>query len=95
MDNISLPSNDNRMIYEVKKFLSKSFDMKEMGDASYVIGTKIYQDRHKYTIGLSQESYIDKILERFRMNDCSASVAHIVNGDKFNLNHCPKNDLSI
>ena len=66
-----------------------------MCDASYDIGIKIHRDRHQGSLGLSQESYIDKILERFRMNDCSASVAHIVNGDKFNLNHCPKNDLSI
>ena len=27
------------------------------------------------------------------MKDCSPSVAPIVNGDKFNLNHFPKNDL--
>ena len=53
------------MIYEVKKFPCKSFDMKYMGDTSYVIGIKNHQDRHQGTLGLSQESYINKILERF------------------------------
>lgn len=33
------------------------------------------------------------MLERFQLKDCSPSVAPIVNGDKFNLDRCPKNDL--
>ena len=44
-------------------------------------------------MGLSQEPYINKILERFQMKDCSPSVATIVKGDMFNLNQCPKNDF--
>ena len=93
VDDILLASNDKGMIHEVKQFLFKSFDMKDMGDASYVIGIKIHRDRHQGTLGLSQEAYINKILERFRMKDCSPSVAPIMKGDKFNLNRCPKNDL--
>ncbi|KAL4376734.1 hypothetical protein GQ457_02G021410 [Hibiscus cannabinus] len=81
------------MLHEVKQFLSKNFDMKDMGDASYVIGIKIHRDRHKGILGLSQETYINKVLERFRMKDCSPSVAPIVKGDKFNLNQCPKNEF--
>ena len=59
-------------------------------EASYVIGIKIHIDRHKGVLGLSQETYINNILERFQMKDCSPSVAPIVKGDKFNLNQCPK-----
>ena len=42
---------------------------------------------------MSQETYINKVLERFRMNDCSPSIVPIVKGDRFNLDQCPKNDL--
>ena len=35
VNDILLASNDKGMIHEVKQFLSKSFDMKDMGDASY------------------------------------------------------------
>ncbi|RVW43638.1 Retrovirus-related Pol polyprotein from transposon TNT 1-94 [Vitis vinifera] len=42
---------------------------------------------------LSQETYINKVLERFRMKNCSPSVSPIVKGDRFNLDQCPKNDL--
>ena len=67
--------------------------MKNMDDASYIIGIKIHRDRYRGVLGLSQETYINKVLERFRMKDCLPSVAPIVKGDRFNLNQCPKNDL--
>ena len=60
---------------------------------SYVIDIKIHRDRSRVILGLSQETYINKILERFRMKDCSPSVAPTVKGDRFNLNQCPKDDF--
>ena len=93
VDDILLATNDKGLLYQVKQFLSKNFDMKDMGEASYVIGIKIHRDRSRNILGLSQETYINKVLERFRMKDCSPSVAPIVKGDRFNLNQCPKNDI--
>ena len=93
VDDILLASNDKGMLHEVKQFLSKNFDMKDMGEASYVIGIKIHRDRSRGILGLSQETYINKVLERFRMKDCSPSPAPIVRGDKFSLDQCPKNDF--
>ena len=49
VDDILLASNDKGMIHEVKQFLSISIDMKDMGDASYVIGIKIHRGRHQGT----------------------------------------------
>ena len=80
-------------MHEVKQFLSKHFDMKDMGDASYVIGIKIFRDKHNGILGLSQKTYINRVLEIFRMKDCSPSVAPIMKGNRFNLNQCPKNDF--
>ncbi|RVW92399.1 Retrovirus-related Pol polyprotein from transposon TNT 1-94 [Vitis vinifera] len=93
VDDILLATNDKGLLHEVKQFLSKNFDMKDMGEASYVIGIKIHRDRFKGILGLSQETYINKVLERFRMKNCSPSVSPIVKGDRFNLDQCPKNDL--
>ena len=67
--------------------------MKDMGEASYVIGIKIHKDGFQGILGMSQETYINKVLERFWIKDCSPSVFPIVKGDSFNLNECPKNDL--
>ena len=67
--------------------------MKDMSDASYVIGIFISRDRSQKMLGLSQKGYIEKILERFNMNNCSASVVPLQKGDKFSLMQCPKNDV--
>ena len=93
VDDILLASNDKGLLYKVKQFLSRHFEMKDMGDASYVIGIKIDRDRDRYVLGLSQNTYIQKVLERFGMKDCSPSIAPIVKGDKFHMNQCLRNDL--
>ena len=93
VDDILLATNDKGLLYEVKQFLSKNFDMKDMGEASYVIGIKIHRERSRGILGLSQETYINKVLERFNMKNCSPSVAPILKGDRFDLNQCPKNDF--
>ena len=41
--------------------------MKDMGEIKYILGIKIYRDRSRRLIVLSQYVYIDKILERFHM----------------------------
>ena len=86
VDNILLATNDKGLLYEVKQFLSKNFDMKDMGEASYVIVIKIHRERSRCILGLSQENYINKVLERFNMKNCSSSYTTTNNGildDKF------------
>jgi hypothetical protein len=43
-DDIILASKDKNMLYEAKSFLSCNFDMKDLGDASYVLGFEIHRD---------------------------------------------------
>ena len=93
VDGILLATTDKGMMHGMKQFLSKNFDMKDMGRASYAICIKIHRDRSYGILGPSQETYINKVLERFRMKDCSLSVAPIMKGDKLRLNQCPTNYL--
>jgi hypothetical protein len=69
VDGILLIKNDISMIEVVKSSLRKSFSMKNLGEAAYILGIKIYRERSKRLIGLSQDAYIDKILNRFNMQD--------------------------
>ena len=43
--------------------------MKDLGEASHILGIKLMQDRQKRMLGLSQATYIDQILIRFSMQD--------------------------
>ena len=67
--------------------------MKDMSEASYVINIKIHRERSCGILGLSQETYINKVIERFRMKDCSPSPTPIIKGNRFSLDQCPMNDL--
>ncbi|GJU38927.1 retrotransposon protein, putative, ty1-copia subclass [Tanacetum coccineum] len=64
---------------EVKDYLGKCFSMKDLGEAAYILGIKIYKDRSKRLIGLSQSAYIDKILKKFNMhNSKKGSILYAV-----------------
>ncbi|WVY90570.1 hypothetical protein V8G54_036084 [Vigna mungo] len=93
VDDILLAANDIGMLHDVKKFLSNNFEMKDMNEASYVIGIEIFRDRSQGLLSLSQKGYINKVLERFRMEKCSPGIVPIQKGDKFSQMQCPKNDL--
>ncbi|GKE07432.1 retrotransposon protein, putative, ty1-copia subclass [Tanacetum coccineum] len=56
------------MLYNVKSWLGKCFAIKDLGEAVYILGIKIYRDRSRRLIGLSQNAYIDKILKRFKID---------------------------
>ena len=92
VDDILLATSDLGLLHETKRFLSMNFEMKDMGEASYVIGIEIFRDRSRRLLGLSQKAYIKRVLERFGMDKCSAGDAPIHKGDKFSLMQCPQNE---
>jgi hypothetical protein len=53
VDDILLIRNDIPMMEVIKSSLRKSFLMKDLGEAAYILGIKIYRDRSKRLIGLS------------------------------------------
>jgi hypothetical protein len=89
VDDILLASNDLGLLHETKQFLSQNFEMKDLGEASYVIGIEIHRDRNQRILKLFQKAYIEKVLKRFRLENCSTSIAPIVKGDKFSKDQCP------
>ena len=83
------------MLHETNRFLSKKFEMKDLSDASFVLGIQIHQDSSWGILGLSQKIYIEKILKRFSMHDCKPSDTPVATGDIFSLIQCPKNNFEI
>ena len=43
--------------------------MKDLEEASHILGIKLFRDCQKRMLGLSQTSYIDEILTKFSMQD--------------------------
>ncbi|MCO6516483.1 MAG: hypothetical protein J6586_08315, partial [Snodgrassella sp.] len=69
VDDILIMGKDIPSLQAVKAYLGKCFSMKDLGEAAYILGIKIYRDRSRRLIGLSQSAYIDKILKRFNMQN--------------------------
>ena len=53
----------------VKVWLLNQFDMKDLGEANFILGIKLWRDRKNKMLGLLQTRYIDKVLERFSMQN--------------------------
>ncbi|GJR11355.1 retrotransposon protein, putative, ty1-copia subclass [Tanacetum coccineum] len=72
------------MLQSVKSYLGKCFVMKDLGEAAFILGIKIYRDRTKRLIKLSQSAYMDKILKRFKMEN--SKRGNILMQERFDLN---------
>ena len=66
---IILIGNDVPTLQQVKTWLGKYFFMKDLGEATYILGIMIYRDISEKLLGLSQSTYIDKVPRRFNMHD--------------------------
>ena len=93
VDDIFLPANDIDMLIKTKQLLFSHFDMKDLREASYVLGIQILRDRPSGILRLSQQTYIERILKRFNMQSCSSGKTPIVKGDRFTKGQCPQNDI--
>ena len=90
VDDILLIGNDIPMLETVKEWLKKYFSMKDLGEAEYILGIKIYRDRSKRLIGLSQGTYIDKVLARFNMVNSKKGFLPMQHGLRLSKSQCPK-----
>nr|KAJ0216976.1 hypothetical protein LSAT_V11C300135700 [Lactuca sativa] len=69
--------NDDMLIFgtdleeadKTMKFLSSSFDTKDMGEAEVILGIRIGKRNNE--ISISQSHYIEKILKKFNFENCS------------------------
>ncbi|CAM8900416.1 unnamed protein product [Rhodiola kirilowii] len=81
VDDILLATNDVMLLHDTKKFLSNNFEMKDFGEASFVIGVQIHRDHSKGILGLSQRTYIENILQRYGLQNCKPGDTPVAKGD--------------
>ena len=63
--------------------------MKYLGEAAYILDIKIYRDRSRRLIGLSQDTYIDKVLKRFNMEEAKKGFLPMSHGIHHSKSQCP------
>ena len=89
VDNILLIGNDVSVLQSVKIWLSKNFSMKDLGEAIYILGIKIYRDRSKRLLGISKSTYIEKMLKRFSMDQKNRGFIPMMHGITLSKSLCP------
>ena len=82
MDEILLIGNNIEFLDNIKGYLNKSFSMKDLGEAAYILGIKIYRDR-------SRRTYLDKVLKKFKMDQSKKGFLPMLQGVKLSQTQCP------
>ncbi|KAL9224968.1 hypothetical protein vseg_000943 [Gypsophila vaccaria] len=90
VDDILLIGNDVPMLSSVKGWLKNHFQMKDLGEAQRILGIHIYRDRSRRMLALSQEDYIDKILDRFSMSNYKKGYLPAIHGVNLSKTQSPK-----
>ncbi|KAK8544330.1 hypothetical protein V6N13_100559 [Hibiscus sabdariffa] len=89
VDDILIIGNDIPTLQSIKTWLSSCFSMKDLGEAAYILGVKIYRDRSRRLLGLSQSTYIDKVLKRFSMEESKRGFLPMRHGISLSKEMCP------
>ncbi|GKV11817.1 hypothetical protein SLEP1_g23036 [Rubroshorea leprosula] len=89
VDDMLIVGHDIKKIATLKTNLSKSFSMKDLGPAKQILGLKIFRDRKNKKLWLSQEKYIEKVLNRFNMSKAKPVGTRLAGHFKLSIEQCP------
>ena len=89
VDDILLIGNNTNFLDSIKGYLNKNFSMKDLGEVAYILGIKIYRDRSRRLIGLSQSTYLDKVLKKFNMDQAKKGFLPVLQGVRLSKTQCP------
>ena len=89
VDDILLLRNDIPTLQSVKLWLSSQFSMKDLREIFYILGMKIYRDRSRKLLRLTQSTYIDILLKRFNIDKFKKGYLSIGHGITLSKKDCP------
>jgi hypothetical protein len=90
VDDMLVAGSNMKDINVLKKKLSNSFAMKDLGAVKKILGMRITTNRKNRKLTLSQGEYIEKVLERFRMQNAKTVSTPLARHFKLTKEMCPK-----
>jgi ATP-binding cassette subfamily B (MDR/TAP) protein 1 len=90
VDDMLIAGASMKEINKLKRELAQEFEMKDLGPARQIIGMRISRDRAAGTLTMSQEKYINKVLERFRVQDAKPRITPLGTHLKLSKAQAPK-----
>ncbi|CAL5378709.1 unnamed protein product [Camellia sinensis] len=89
VDDMLIVGQDATTIISLKKELSQSFEMKDLGPTQQILGMKIVCDRETKRLWLSQEKYVEQVIEKFNKKDTKPVSTPLANHFKLSKSSCP------
>jgi Reverse transcriptase (RNA-dependent DNA polymerase)/gag-polypeptide of LTR copia-type/Integrase core domain/GAG-pre-integrase domain len=89
VDDLLLLSNSLKRLMNLKQELSRLFQMKDLGEAQFVLGIQIQRNRAAHTLSISQHAYVKSVVERFNMMESHAVSTPMDHTVKLSKADCP------
>lgn len=70
VDDFFLFNNDPTKSKKLKLILEERYDIKDLGEANFLLGMKLARDKETGEIKLTQKEYAIDVLKRYNMSDC-------------------------
>jgi hypothetical protein len=89
VDDLLLLSNSLKRLIDMKQELSRLFEMKDLGEAHYILGIQIQRNRTARTLSISQEEYLKNVVQRFGMLESRSVNTPMDHTIKLSKADCP------
>ncbi|KAH9770027.1 Integrase catalytic domain-containing protein [Citrus sinensis] len=92
VDDMLLACKNMKLIDLLKQQLKDKFDMKDLGPAKKILGVELVRNRITRILFMSQEKYVNKVLEKFGMMNCKPMSIPMAAHFKLSSQQCPSTE---
>jgi hypothetical protein len=89
VDDGAITGSSREVVDRTKRDLAARFKIRDMGPIKFLLKWEITRDRAARTIHVTQQHYIQKMLEKFNMQNCTPSAIPISVGTTITVDDCP------
>ena len=95
VDDMLIAAKNRAEINKLKQLLSSEFEMKDLGAAKKILGMEIWRDRDAGLLYVSQQKYIEKLLQAFHMDHSKPVSTPLAQHFKFDHSTLPNTDEEV
>ena len=92
VDDMVIMSKHLKHALKFKDQLCNCFEISDLGNLTWLLGLKVERDRAAHTITLSQEAYINTIVEHFCLENARPASMPMETGEMLNEEQLSTND---
>ncbi|RVW14253.1 Retrovirus-related Pol polyprotein from transposon TNT 1-94 [Vitis vinifera] len=95
VDDMLIAAKNRAEINKLKQLLSSEFEMKDLGAAKKILGMEIWRDKDAGLLYVSQQKYIEKLMQAFHMDHSKPVSTPLAQHFKFDHSTLPSTDEEV